>query len=104
MSMKLCTVGDCNGPRLGNSQYCLMHRNLSKETVNLETNSNSQEQTNSWAFLLLILLSMLFLIIGDMGMSAQGGWSELGGNLSGIFVCCLGFIIILPFISTSKHK
>ena len=62
--MKECAVENCGGPSLPNSEYCLMHRKLNKNVVNQERKSNSEQQTSSGGFGLVILFFISLIILG----------------------------------------
>ena len=66
--MSVCAVDNCNGPCLPNSEYCLMHRKLNKNVVNQERKSNSEQQTSSGGFGLVVLYFIFLIILGWLSL------------------------------------
>lgn len=66
--MSECAVDNCNGPCLPNSEYCLMHRKLNKNVVNQERKSNSEQQTSSGGFGLVVLYFIFLIILGWLSL------------------------------------
>ena len=107
--MDKCAFDDCNGPTLPNSEYCLMHRKLNKEVVNQERKSNSEQQTSSGGFGLVVLFFISLIILGwvvrilfffpyEAGLSGRGG-----PDLEGCF-CFMFGVIIVTFIFLLKDR
>ena len=98
--MSECAVDNCNGPCLPNLEYCLMHRKLNKNVVNQERKSNSEQQTSSGGFGLVVLFFISLIILGwlvrilyffpyEAGLSGGGG-----PDLEGCFGFMFGVIIV----------
>lgn len=98
-NMGECAVDNCNGPTLPNSEYCLMHRKLNKEVVNQERKSNSEQQTISGGFGLVVLFFIFLIILGWLGriwyFPYEAGLSGGGGpDGEGCFGFMFGVIIV----------
>ena len=108
--MKECTVENCGGPPLPNSEYCLMHRKLNKEVVNQERKSNSEHETSSGGlFGFVLLFIFLFVVLGFLQMvdevaSATGGPGSSGACYGLIFLIFIAILVLFLKDMDEKNK
>tara|TARA_B100000700_G_scaffold55610_1_gene59861 strand:- start:569 stop:883 length:315 start_codon:yes stop_codon:yes gene_type:complete len=94
--MKGCAEKDCNGPTLPNSEYCLMHRKLNKEVVNQERKSNSEQQTSSGGFGLVVLFFISLIILGWLSIILNfviEEWFGWFGFMFGVIIVTFVFLL-----------
>ena len=94
--MKECAEKDCNGPTLWNSEYCLMHRKLNKDVVNQERKSNSEQQTSSGGFGLVVLYFIFLIILGWLSIILNfviEEWIGWFGFMFGVIIVTFVFLL-----------